>query len=267
MFENENENLVTEDVAEKVEQTTEKTPKTYTQEEFDNAVNSKVDKVLGKKIARTEAKIRKEYERKYGDMEYTSNVLKAGLRTDSVDDATEQLAKFYTEKGYKMPQKSSYSSKDIETLATADANEIISGGYDEVVEEMTRLTEIGADNMTAREKAVFNALAKYRTTTERGRELAKLGVTEDVYNSPEFTEFASQFVSGTPMERIHKLYVQTHPKKEIKQMGSMKNTTADVSDNDKDYYSFEEASKFTKEDFDKDPTLFKKVKASMAKWK
>ena len=43
-----NENFVTEQVAENVEQTTEQTPKTYTEDEF----NAKLDEVLGKKIAR-----------------------------------------------------------------------------------------------------------------------------------------------------------------------------------------------------------------------
>ena len=41
--------LATEQVAENVEQTTEETPKTYTQEE--------VDAIVGKKIARTKAKL------------------------------------------------------------------------------------------------------------------------------------------------------------------------------------------------------------------
>ena len=61
---NENENLVTEEVAENVEQTTEETQqtaKTYTQEE--------VDAIVGKKKARWEAKMRKENERTYGQTE------------------------------------------------------------------------------------------------------------------------------------------------------------------------------------------------------
>ena len=52
-----NENLVPVEGAENVEQTTEQTPK-YTEAEF----NAKLDEVIGKKIARKEAKIRKEYE-------------------------------------------------------------------------------------------------------------------------------------------------------------------------------------------------------------
>ena len=49
------ENLEVVETSENVEQTTEQTPKTYTEAEF----NAKLDEVIGKKIARKEAKIRK----------------------------------------------------------------------------------------------------------------------------------------------------------------------------------------------------------------
>ena len=48
-------------------------------------------------------------------------------------------------------------------------------------------------------------------------------------------------------------------------MGSMKNNTAD-NNAVKDFYSYEEASKFTKKDFDKNPALHEAVKKSMPKW-
>ena len=58
---------------------------------------------------------------------------------------------------------------------------------------------------------------------------------------------------------------KTKPKKEIKPMGSM--TSSTVADTGvKDFYSFEEASKFTKADFDKNPALYKAVQESMTKW-
>ena len=260
-----NENLVTEEVAENVEQqTTEEIaeqPKTYTEAEF----NAKLDEVLGKKIARKEAKIRKEYERKFGDMEYTSNVLKAGLQTDSVEDATNKLAKFYSDKGYKMPQKPDYSARDIETLARADADEIIQGGYEEVVEEVDRLSKIGAANMTARDKALFKVLAEHRQTTERSRELSEIGVTEELYNSKEFQDFASKFSSKTPIKDIYDIYQKTQPKKEVRTMGSMKNSTGEEG-TVKDFYTKDEALQFTKKDLDKNPALYKAIEASMLKW-
>ena len=254
-----NENLVTEPVAENVEQTTEESPKTYTEAEF----NAKLDEVLGKKIARREAKIRKEYDRKYGDLEA---VLKAGTGKQSVEEMTDAFSKFYEGKGIKIEKKPDYSARDIETLARAEADEIIRSGYEDVVEEIDRLTEIGASNMTAREKAVFRVLAEHRQNAERVNELSKIGVSEDVINSKEFRDFASDFKSDTPIKRIYDLYAKTQPKKEFKTMGSMKNTTADDSAV-KEFYSYEEAMKFTDQDFDKNPALFEAVKASMRKWK
>jgi hypothetical protein len=252
------ENLVTEQVAENVEQTTEQTPKTYTEAEF----NAKLDEVLGKKIARKEAKIRKEYERKYGNLE---EVLKAGTGKESVEDITDTFKDYYQKKGIQFQQKPTYSDSDIEVLANAEAADIIRAGYEEVVEEVDRLADIGVANMTPREKAVFKALAEHRQSAERGRELTKLGVTEDVYESKEFKDFASKFNATTPIRDIYDIYNKTQPKKNIKPMGSMKNSTTEEG-TVKDFYTRDEALKFTKKDFDNNPALFKAVEASMAKW-
>jgi hypothetical protein len=259
----ENEILVAEQAAENVEQTTEESPKTYTQEEFDTAVNSKVDEVLGKKIARKEAKIRKEYERQYGGLVDT---LKAGTGKESVEEITNTFADFYRNKGITIPDKPKYSDKDIEVLARADAEDIIRAGYDEVVEEVDRLAALGASNMTARDKVLFKALAEYRQNAERSRDLSEIGVTEDVYNSKEFTEFASMFNPNTPIKKVYETYAKTLPKKDIKPMGSMKNN--DSGDNGvKEFYTVDEARRFTKADYDKNPALFKAVCNSMTKWK
>ena len=251
------ENLVTEQVTENVEQTTEETPK-YTEADF----NAKLDEVLGKKIARREAKIRKEYERKYGQLE---DVLKAGTGKESVEEVTDTFKQFYENKGIKIPQRPVYSTEDIETLAKADAEDIIRSGFDEVVEEVDRLAELGVANMSAREKVLFKTLADHRNNTERGRELAQLGVTQDVYDSKEFKEFAGQFTPTTPIRKIYEIYQKTQPKKEIKTMGSMRNATSEDG-GVKDFYSYEEASRFTRKELDKNPALYEAIKKSMTKW-
>lgn len=254
---------------ENVEQTTEQTPRTYTEEEFEaelNArVNKKLDEVLPGKISRRENKIRKEYERKYGDFE---SVIRTGTgrQNESIEEITDGLRQFYGNKGVKFPEKPNYTDQDIAVLAKADAEDIIRGGYDDVVEEVERLSAIGVANMTQREKAVFKVLAEHRLAAERGIELAKIGVTEDVYNSKEFTDFAGQFTSNVPITKVYEIYTATRPKKNIKPMGSMK-ATAPQDNGVKDFYTFEEASKFTKKDFDNNPALFKKVQESMRKWK
>lgn len=254
-----NKNLVT-DVTENVETTTteeivgEQTERTYTQ--------SELDEIVGKRLARNTAKIRKEYDRKYGNLE---EVLRAGTGKESVEEMTDTFAKFYESKGITIRKEPEYSDADIEVLATAEANNVINLGYDEVVDEVDRLTELGAANMTPREKAYFKVLAEHRQKTERHSELSKIGVTDDVFNSSEFQNFAGMFNPTTPISDIYNLYTKTQPKKEIKPMGSMTNKTTDEG-TVKDFYSKEEAMKFTKADFDKNPELFKAVSESMHKW-
>ena len=240
---------------ENVETTTEQIPvKTYTQEE--------VDAIVGKAKARTKAKIEKDYQRKYGGLE---EVLKAGTGKQSVEEMTDTFANFYRQKGITIPEKPAYSAKDIEVLARAEAEDIIRGGFEDVVEEVDRLTEKGAANMTPREKAVFRVLAEHRQNAERSNELVKLGVGEDVYNSQEFRDFAAKFNANTPIKDIYDIYNRTKPKKESKTMGSMKNN-ASTDNGVKDFYTRDEALRFTKADYDKNPALYKAVEASMLKW-
>lgn len=249
----ENAETPAEESVEKVE-----TPKTYTEEEF----NQKFNEAVGKKLARQEAKIRKEYERKYGALE---NVLKAGTGKNSVEEMTDTFKKFYESKGISIPSEPTYSNEDIEVLAQNEANKIIGLGFEEAVEEADRLNELGANNMTDREKSVFVALTNYIKSAEQNKELSKIGVHEDVYNSKEFKDFASKFSSNTPITEVYEIYSKTLPKKDIKPMGSIKNTTIDTT-TVKDFYTYEEAKKFTRADFDKNPKLFEAVEKSMHKW-
>jgi hypothetical protein len=248
-----NKTLVT-GVTENAEHTAEETPKMYTQEE--------VNDIVGKSKARATAKVRKEYERKYGNLE---EVLRAGTGKESVEEMTDTFTKFYESKGIKLREKPVYNDKDNEVLARADAADIINSGYEDVVEEVDRLTELGFDKMTAREKAYFKVLAEHRQKTERQNELSKIGVTEDVFNSKEFQDFAGKFNPTTPIADIFNIYNKTQPKKEIKPMGSMTNKTSEDG-TVKDFYTRDEALRFTKADFDKNPALFKAVQESMLKW-
>ena len=263
---NENESLVlegtenveptTEEMGEQVEQIEAPEPavKTYTQEE--------VDEIVGKRLARNTAKIRKEYDRKYGELE---SVLRAGTGKEDVSEVAETLRGFYESRGVQIPKQTAYSDRDIEVLARAEAEDIIKAGLEEVKEEVDRLADIGLDKMTAREKKVFQALAEHRKTAEQRNELAKIGVTEDVITSKEFKDFAGKFNSNTSVVEIYELYNKMQPKKDIKPMGSMKtNTPPDTGV--KEFYTRDEALQFTKQDFDKNPELYKAVERSMMKW-
>lgn len=261
---NENENFVANEVAENVDATTEEivekveqieTPvKTYTEEE--------VNQIVGKRLARQQAKIRKEYDKKYGELE---NVLKAGTGKADVEELTNTFKDYYGKRGVQFPTEPTYSDRDIEVLARAEAEDIINSGFEEVVEEVDRLVSLGAENMSPRDKALFRQLAEYRQNTERGNELAKIGVTQDVYESKEFKDFAAKFSPATPVTEIYQYYSKMQPRKEVQTMGSMKSNTSDDGAV-KDFYTRDEALKFTKKDFDKNPALYKAVEKSMLKW-
>lgn len=247
------ETAATEEIAsEQVEQPVEKT---FTQSELNEIVK-------GAK-ARAKAQVRKEYDRKYGNL---TNVLKAGTGKESVEEITDTFANFYEGKGIKISREPNYTEKDIEVLATAEANEVIRMGYDEVVDEVDRLADLGVENMTPREKMYFKALAEHRQNTERQNELAKIGVTEEMFNSKEFQDFAKQFNPTTPIADIFNIYNKMQPKKEVKPMGSMKNSNSGDS-GVKDFYTPDEARKFTREELNKNPALFAAIEKSMQKWK
>ena len=249
------EDLVAEEVTENVEQPTEEavveSPKMFTQEEMNAAV--------GKAKARARAKVEKEYQRKYGDL---TDVLKAGTGKESVEEMTDTFKQFYQKKGIQIAEKPAYSEEDVSVLAQSDADEIIRAGYDEVVEEVDRLADLGVDKMTAREKVLFKTLADYRNNADRGKALAEIGVTEDVYESKEFKTFAGMFNPTTPITEVYKLYAKT-VKPNVEPIGSMKNGSHDEG---KTFYTPEEVDKLTPKDYD-NPVIFQRVRDSMKLWK
>lgn len=223
-------------------------------------VNAKVDDILAKKIARKEAKIRKEYEKKYGKL---GHVLSAGTGIEDLNTIADNFQEFYEKKGIKIPQNTNnYDERELKVLAKDDAQLIIDSGYDDVVEELKRLVNIGADNMTPREKLVFTQLDEYKNSTDRRNELGKIGVKDEVMNSQSFKDFASQFNSSTPITKVYELYEKVADKEPVKPMGSMKNES---SKEEKTYYTSEEVDKLTEKDLE-NPKVFENVRKSMTKW-
>lgn len=239
------------------------TPKLYSEEEFRQKVNEQVDGLLASKIGRREAKLRKEYDDRYGPL---VDVLKAGTGKDSVEEITEAFRQHYAGRGINVPRRDAISEEDIQVLANNDAQGIIQGGYEEVRQEMDRLGAVGTKNMNSRDKAVYSALEQYRQSADRGRELSSIGVPKEVYDSAEFQSFAEKFTQKTPAREIYDLYAKTHnTRKEVNNPGSMKNLPGKDT-GVKDFYSRDEALKFTRADLDKSPELMKAIENSMRKW-
>lgn len=231
--------------------------KTYTAEEVEKMVNDRINNLLPKKIEREKRKMEKQYSDKLAKYEETDSILKAGLGTKDISESNQRMREFYKEQGIDIPaySKPRYSEEDEKILGQAEASKIIDLGFEEMQEEANRLATIGVDKMTPRDKVVFNILADELTHQKQIKELAKLGVKEEILNDSEFKEFASQFNSKTPIKNVYEMYTKIKPQKKYEQIGSMKNIKETVQ---KDYYSNEEIAKMSPEEIRKNWDVIRK---------
>ena len=225
------------------------------QDEFSEMVKTRLD--------RQERGFQKELS-KYKD---TENVLKSALHVNDMDEANKKLREYYEGEGIKLPEvyKPGLSSREIEVLAKADAQDFINEGYDSMVNEANRLASKKYENLNERERVIFNTLAEKLTEENNKRELLKLGAKEDVLGDKDFVAFKNKFNSNTTIGDIYSLYMKTQDgtKKPVA-MGSMKDTTAQKEV--KAFYSPKDVENMTDDDWNK-PGAWEKVLASMKKWK
>ena len=244
--------VTTEETAEQVTAPAEEL--VYTKSQFHDAVNE----AAGKRAARKEAKVRKEYESKYGGL---FDVLKAGTGFETVEEMTAAFKEHYEGKGVTFSSKPELSDREIAVLANADADEIIQSGWDEVIEEAERLRAKGVDKMSARERTILVKLAEHIDAAEEQKAFAEIGVGKDVYESAEYKAFADLFKgSKTPPKKIYELYTKTLPDKEIPTVGSL----TQQAPAEKEFYTPEEIAKLSEKDL-ADPKVFEKVRRSMTR--
>ena len=223
---------------EPVSEETSEPVKTYT--------DAEVDEIVKKKLFRQEQKLNKEFNKQLSSYKRAEEVLNAGLGTSNIEEATDNLTNFYKEKGITIPEHhDSRTDHEIEVLARDDANTIIESGYEDIVEETNRLAQINLDDMSKRDKIMFQILANERQKIENEKEVAALGISKEEIESKEFTEFSEKLNPSLSLKEKYELYSKIKPKKNENIMGSMKNgATSQV----KDYYSPEEIAKLTDED-------------------
>ena len=219
--------------------------------------SEEVDGIKQRYKKRLERKLRREYDEKYSRLE---NVVKAGLNTSDLNDATERLAEYYENEGVDIPNGPKYSDDDIRLLANAEANEFIeSSTYEEIADEVDELAKMGFENMSERDKIVFSKLADKRKALEEEKAVLSLGINKDELSSQEFKDFSDKLNPDLPIKEKYEMFLKIKPKKQVKQIGSMK--TGPVS-KVKDYYTEEEISKLTDEELD-DPKIWEAVRNSM----
>lgn len=262
------ENVETQTTEENVEgieltdtSTTEEKEPVEEKEEVKTFTQDEVDEIVKRRLARKE----REYQRELSKYKDTDNVLRSTLNLKDGDDTNVKLREYYEAEGVDLPEAihSGYSSRDIETLAKSDAEEIIEEGYEAMIEEAERLASIGYNNLNDRDKIIFTTLGDKITEEKNKTELRKLGAKDELLSDEDFNNFRKQFNSNVSIETIYGLYKNTQPKKKVENPGSMKSST---TSSDKDFYTFEEASRLTDDDYKNDPNLYKIVERSAQKW-
>ena len=177
------------------------------------------------------------------------------------------MKNFYSNKNIDIkPYERSLSEREEELYAKALADDIISNGYDEIKEEADRLADIGFSNMTQREKLIFTQLSTEIKNQEAIKELASIGVGKEILEDKDFKDFVDKLNPNLSIKDKYEMYSKFKPKPKIEQIGSMKGKV-EKENGVKDFYTYEESLKFTREDFDKNPKLFEAVENSMQKWK
>lgn len=268
MFVEEQENLVVDETTENadgqtaeenVDSVDESVNDTEAQEPVEEKkyTDKELDEILARKIAYKESRLRKEYEKKYSRLE---NVLNKGLQTANIEEATQKLEDVCVKKGINLDEPK-YSEKELNIIANAEAEEIISYGYDEIKEEVDRLAEIGLEKMTAKDKIIFSKLANERTKLENEKDLSSIGVSREAVEDADFKEFAKNLNPSLSLKAKYEMYLKYKPKKNIETIGSMKNTQANKV---KEYYSPEEIARLTDEDLD-NPQVWEAVRKSMTR--
>ena len=242
--------------------------KTYTEEDLERIVNERINDMLPTKIEREKRKLERKYQDKLSQYEETESILKQGFGAKDITDANQKMREFYKEQGIDIQdyQRPRYSDDDERDLGELDAKKVIRLGFDEMQDEANRLADIGTDNMTVRQKAMFTALANELTIQKAKKALVKMGVKDDILEDLDFRQFSSHFNKDVPIEKRYEMYTKFNNKepKKYEQIGSMKSTK--TTNEVKDYYSPEEASKFTRKDYDKNPKLLEAVERSMTIW-
>ncbi len=240
-----------------------KEEKTYTQED--------IDKIVSQTKAKVERKYRKEEASKLSKSKQLEETIRAGLGLTDEDDVLSKVRDFYKEQGVDIPEFDTENNRDAEILGKADANEIIEMYEDKDIE--ARANELAVKQKrgktTARENAEFFRLGEYLTSKLEEKELKESGVDTSILQDKDFKAFANNFKTGTKISDVYKMWKKMNGEedKTPKKPASTGSSQSTVPDNkEKEFYTPEEVDKLSSKDLD-NPTIWKRVRESMKRWK
>ena len=229
----------TETVNAAEEVTEEPQGKFYTDEEFNRAVNEIADRRVARKMRKMERELDK-----YKD---TENVLKSQLGGENIEEINNNLRKLYTDSGVDLPER--YVSEDrgyIEYQAERDSKDIIAEGYDVIKQEAGKYASVGYDNLSEKDKIIFNNLVDELNKEDDKKALRSLNIDTSILEDKNFIEYRQQFNNSVPVTKIYDMYSGN---KEVKI-----NTPGDLTNNstsEKEYFTDEEIERMTDEEIER----------------
>ena len=224
--------------------------------------DEQLDEIISRKLARQRKKLDKEYKKKYSRLE---TVVNAGLGTDNVEEATEKLTEFYEENGISIPSsnQSKFTDDEIQLLANAEAERFINEStYKELVDEVYEIEEtMKEDELTEREQLYYQRLKNELNRKEDEKAVLSLGISLSDLEKKEVQDYFKKLNPNLSTKEKYEMYLSSKPKKQNKQMGSMK---SGAQSKVKDYYTPEEIDRLTSDELDK-PEVWEAVRKSMTR--
>ena len=249
------------DTSEDIE--TEETQERDIEKEIEERANQLMEKKIKDRLDRYKDKHEEEL-RKY---KYLEDIVKVGTATNTLDDAIKETVDIFKGNGLDIPEYSSNSDEDERILGQARANKFIDLGYEDMEEEANRLANIPREQRTIREEEELYVLGTELTRRNNIKELKDKGYDTEILETKEFKDFSKQFNDKVDISKVYEMYQKVNglEPKQPSSPGSAKNNTA--STEIKEYYTPEEAKKFTEEDYERNPKLMEAVEKSMLRWK
>lgn len=255
-----------------VEEVQETTQEVDAEAEYEKRVEERAHQLMEEQIEARLVRDRISRERKeapqrakYQELE---NIMKTVLGAENLDDVLTKSKEFYKQQGIVIPEivsKPSYSERDEIVLAKADAGDIIKLGKTEMESEANRIAAIPEKDRSIREKTIFQEVCSRLIQMKDEDSLKQKGYDLEILKDQEFTKFRNQFTFNTPVSQIVEMYQKVNGNKPIQPKSPGSARTTNTSNEIKEYYSPEEARKFTEEELE-NPKLMAALEKSMQLW-
>lgn len=192
-------------------------PKTYTEEEYQKAIN--------KIIARERSK----YEKQINPL--ISTLKAGGFEEEDIPSLTNALKKSYENQGINIPKYDQMlTEKEQKALARADAEEVIELG--EEVMKQTFAELYAKPDRSVREEELMYLISKEHSKRTAKKDLLELGADPDqVLNDNKFKEFARKWSNDVSVKEIYQAYkkLNNKPVQKPASAGSVKNNESETS--------------------------------------